>query len=169
VEKVCPTTRVGKEKVNGVREGGHFRLTTVTVDTGGEGANVVGPDYDVTISEKIRGGKKSHEDGEELALIDEGLLIEPERGHPEEKVVWNDVSAHVMVVGVWDANNETNTLPSEKAVLCVAVEHKLAPWTRAEVPSEGRKAIKEEVKEGSHRGECGCPSRTLGWRLKTSF
>ena len=115
-------------------------MTTVAVDTGGEGANVVGPDYYVTISEKIRGGKNSREDGEELTVIDGGPLIEPERGHPEEKVVWNDVSAHVMVMGVWNAKDKTNTFPAEQAVLCVSEEHNLAPLARAEV-------LKEEVKE----------------------
>ena len=102
-------------------------------------------------------------------MIDEGLLIEPERGHPEEEVVGNDVSSHVMVVGVWSANDKTDTFPAKQAVLCVAVEYNLAPLSRAEVPSERRKAIKKEVKERSHSGECGRPSRTLGWRLKTSF
>ena len=154
--------------MNGVRKGSHFRLSTVAVDTGGEGANVVGPDYYVTISKKIRGGENRAEDGEELALIDEGLLIEPERGHPEEKVVWNDVSAHVMVMGVWNAKDKTNTFPAEQAVLCISEEHNLAPLARAEVPSEKEEGD-QRGGQRSRRGECGRPSRTRGWRLKTSF
>ena len=133
--------------MNGVRKGSHFRLSTVAVDTGGEGANVVGPDYYVTISKKIRGGENSREDGEELTVIDEGPVIEPERGHPEEKVVWNDVSAHVMVMGVWNAKDKPTPFRPNK-LYCASQKSTIwLRWRRPRYHRKRRKEIKEEVKE----------------------
>jgi hypothetical protein len=166
---MCSTTRVGKEKVNGVRESSHFRLSTVTMDTGGESANIVRPDNDITILKEIRGGEYCRQDGEYLALIDEGLLIEPERGHPEQEVVENDISAHVMVVGIGSANDKANAFPAKQAVLRVAVEYDLNSLARAQIRPEWRKAIEKEVKEGGHSVKCWRPCCTLGGRLKTTF
>ena len=53
------------------------------MDTGGESANIVRPVNDIAVLNDSGGGENCPQDGELFAVIDEDLLVEPKRGHPE--------------------------------------------------------------------------------------